>query len=271
VELPVYRIVDAADPPNERWKYVFSWSGVPVGDATITLAQRRTGAKAHLSVGLNGGTNGMVDLLWSYRMHARGEVRLDPFAPCRFVAVETERGRSRRTTIDFGEHGEVTSLRRRAGREKRHTFAAPNTFDMISTVVLALNLDGYAPGKVFRFDTLTGTARYLVQVRVAKRERVLAAGGKHDAWRLEIRTRELTDPREERKHEATDLWVSAERPRRLLKARSKTFVGAITVDLEAIEPAAERGAKRRKSALRGLAWRRKPAPLRYIDLRGRIP
>ena len=271
MKLPVYCIGNAADRLNERWKYAFSWNGVPVGDATITLGERRRGAGTHLSVDLRGRTNAVVTRLWSYRMHARGEIRLDPFAPRRFVSVETERGRTQTTTIEFDERGEAKSSRRAAGREKRHTFTAPNMYDMMSTVVLALNLDGYAAGKVFRFDTLTGTARYLVQVRVVKRERVAAAGREHDAWRLEIRTRELTNPREERKHETTDLWISAERPRRLLKARSKTFVGAITVDLEAVEPAAERGAKRRPTALRALAWRRKTAALRNIDLRARIP
>jgi hypothetical protein len=233
---------------------------VPVGEATIEMRERRRGALAHLAVELRGATNAMVDLLWRYRMDAAGEVRLDPFAPSRFTARESERGASKTTRIEFDDRRNVQAVRRRPGRERRYAFTAPNTYDMISTAVLALNLD-YDVGKVFRFDTLTGTARYLVQVRIVKRERVAAAGRDHDAWRLEIRTRELTNPREERRHDATDLWVSADRPRRLLKARSKTFVGAITVELTAVEPAGAEVSKRRSRTARALSWRRKTASL----------
>ncbi len=237
-DTPVYDLGGRVDTVNERWIYRFAWSGFPVGSATIAAGEVRDGDRRRLVVRVTGRTNKFIDLLWKYRLNARGSIRLDPFAPAEFVSEEVEKGKHKLTQIEFTEDRHVHSLRRKGDRVKEYEFDAPNTFDIISTVFMALNLD-YEPGAVFRFDTLSGTARYLVTLEVKGRENVRIHGKEYDAYKLRVVTRDLTDPEDSGKHKETYLWVSAERPRRLLKAKSKTFVGSIYVeliDIEDVEP-----------------------------------
>ncbi len=234
IELPRYVIQGPADRLNETWTYRFYWAGIPVGSAFVRVHEASETGRPILRVEVAGRTSALVDLLWAYRLQAEGFIRLEPFAPGEYHAVEVERGRRKQTDIVFDERRTVHTQRIRGDRVFAYAFAAPNTYDIVATVFLALNLD-YRPGERYRFDVLTGTARYLVTVTVAGRTEIEAAGTRHDAWRLTVTSRELTDPNEEEKHRATDLWVSAARPRRLLAARSKTFVGAITGRMTARE------------------------------------
>jgi hypothetical protein len=248
VDVPVYEIRQPIECLDERWTYSFAWNGIPVGSATVTVAETgRNGSQDAVKIGVSGKTSSFVDLLWDYRMEASGDVRIGPFAPHEFISRERERGSEKLTRVAFDSARHVTSYRSKGGHVEQYGFAAPNTYDILSTVLLALNLD-YRRGDILSFDTLTGTARYLVQVRVVEREPIEVAGVVRDAWRLEIVTTELTDPKVEPKHESTELWVSAERPRRLLRARSRTFVGSIYADLrtiERLEPAEEMNARAR--------------------------
>ena len=45
-------------------------------------------------------------------------------------------------------------------------------------------------------------------------------------------TRELTDDDPQGRHRETRAWVTTERPRQLLRASSRTFVGSIALELE---------------------------------------
>jgi hypothetical protein len=196
----------------------------------VTLrSQAEPGA---LGVELHGGTHPAIDWLYRYRVSARGRVATAPFAPDHFVIEQCERGRHERTEIRFAAPGEVRSTRERKGRVRRFAFDSDNTFDIPSATFLLLNLD-YAPGARYELDTFTGKDRHLLQAEVRRREPIEAAGATHDAWRLRLETRHLTNARDRGKHRETTVWVSAQRPRRILHARSETFVGALTLELEA--------------------------------------
>ena len=114
---------------------------------------------------------------------------------------------------------------------KEYVFHSDNTYDIPSAIYLIMNLD-YESGAAYELDTFTGKSRYLLRMEVAGRERVRVSGTEHDAWRLRLLTRELTDDDPAGRHRETNVWVTPERPRRLLLASSKTFVGAITVELQ---------------------------------------
>ena len=240
IEVPVYAPSARIDAADERWRYRFKWSGLPVGEATITARRLGEAGSQRIGIELEGRTNAVIDLLWKYRLDARGTIRVEPFGPGTYFATESERGTEKLTRIEFGPDERVRTFRRKGEREQSFEFESAGTLDMLATVVLTLNLD-YEVGQVLLFDTLTGTARYLVEVTIAEREPIDVLGRRVDAYRLGIATSELTDPDEEHKHRSTDLWVSATRPRRLLRARSKTFVGAIYAELAAIETVAGQG------------------------------
>jgi len=236
VSLPVYRPTNDVERIGERWHYRFTWSAIPVG--AVTMSARTTDATDAgrvLEVGLRGRTNPFVDLFWRYRLDAEGTIRLDPFSPGEFESEESEQGKRKVTRIRFDRDERVHTYRRKGDRVTEYDFLAPNTHDMLSAVFLFLNLD-YHTGDEFRVDALTGTARYLVTVRVEGREEIEVGGRNTPAVRLWVTTSELTDPDEdEANHRGTKIWVSDDRPRRLLKARSSTFIGAVTLELESVE------------------------------------
>jgi hypothetical protein len=229
VDTPVYRL--AGDLPvhaGEQY-YRLHWSGFPV--ARVKLAMAPDPERGGVGVEILGATHPVIDWLWRYRFEGRGLVRTDPFAPGGFVVDECENHKYQRTEIRFGEPDDgVRGIRLVRGRTKEYVFHSDNTFDIPSSVFLVLNLD-YAPGARFALDTFTGKSRYLVRVEVQGRERVPLAGETYEAWRLRLQTEEITDDDPEGRHRETLVWVSSERPRQLLRASSRTFVGSIQLEL----------------------------------------
>lgn len=229
VETPVYRLAPDLPVATGAQHYRLHWSGLTV--ARVRVAMAPDPARGGVGVEVLGATHPVIDWLWRYRIAGHGLVRTDPFAPGGFVVDECEKGEHERTEIRFGEpdHG-VRGIRVTERRRREYVFHSDNTFDIPSSVYLVLNLD-YAPGARFALDTFTGRSRYLVKVEVEAREPLALGGALHDAWRLRLESEELTDDDPEGRHRETFAWVSHERPRRLLRASSRTFVGSIELEL----------------------------------------
>ena len=241
VDTPVYHLEKIEARPAETWSYSFAWTGIPVGTVRVTShtepAAEDSGPR--LFVKVSGATNSFIDFFWRYRLYARGSTLLEPFRPGQYYAEEIERSKRKFTKIVFTPDRGVYSRRQRGDDVSEYSFPAPNTYDMLSTVFMALSFD-YELGDHFVFDTLTGASRYLVSVDVRAREPIMVLGSSVDAYRLLLDTRALTDPEDDRKHRQTDLWVSAAKPRRMLQAKSRTYVGSVSVKLESIaEPSPE--------------------------------
>jgi hypothetical protein len=244
VDTPVYVLPKDLPPPTGRHDYQLSWSGIPVGRVRVDM---RPGAAAGaggagaapIDVDILGATHPAIDWLWRYRFEGHGRVHTDPFAPGGFVVDECENRDHQRTEIRFREEGaRVRGIRRVRGRVKQYVFDSTNTFDLPSSVYLVLGLD-YQQGARFALDAFTGKSRYLVTIEVAGREALAHGAQAVDAWRLRVTTRELTDDDPEGRHRETLVWISAERPRRLLRARSETFVGSIQLELVPADVAGE--------------------------------
>ncbi len=237
ITTPVYEPSPGAFAQNERWTLAFKWSGIPVGAVSVELRGAGTPGNPQLEVSVAGSTNSAVDLLWKYRLDAEGTINTAPFRPVRFTAKEQENRKHKLTRISFDEDGHVMSMRQKGDRKKEFDFVAPNMFDMLSSIFLVLNLD-HEVGDEYYVDVLTGTSRYLITVDVEAREQLTFNGEVVDSFRLALDSEELTETEieKERKHRESRLWVSAERPRRMLKAKSATFVGSISGWLASVEP-----------------------------------
>jgi hypothetical protein len=243
VDTPVYVLPKDLPVPSGRHDYQLSWAGIPVGRVQVDMrpaAAPDPGASASaIEVDILGATHPAVDWLWRYRFDGHGRVLTDPFAPGGFVVDECENGDHQRTEIRFREEGSgVRGIRFVRGRVKEYVFSSTNTFDLPSSVYLVLGLD-YAEGARYALDAFTGKSRYLVTIAVDGREALAQGTRTLDAWRLRITTRELTDDDPEGRHRETLVWVSADRPRRLLRARSETFVGSIQLELVPADVAGE--------------------------------
>ncbi len=233
ITTPAYDPGAIPEHPHELHRFRFSWSGIPVGEIGIEVGEDRDeSGRRLLAISASGRTHPVVDILWRYRMTASGYVRLEPFEPGRFEADEQENKRRKLTTIEFND-GRVRSKRVKGDRTVTYDFEAPRAFDILATVAAALAMD-YVVGDQYYFDVFTGSSRYLVTIEVEARETIAAAGPDRDSYRLGVTTKNLADPGKDAKHRATQLWVSAERPRRLLRARAKTFIGSVHADLAAI-------------------------------------
>ena len=239
VDTPVYSLPGDLPAPVGRQDYQLSWAGIPVGRVRVDMQPEASAAG--IAVDILGATHPAIDWLWRYRFEGHGRVHTNPFAPGGFVVDECENRDHQRTEIRFGEEGSrVRGIRHVRGRVKEYVFTSTNTFDLPSSVYLVLSLD-YAPGARFALDTFTGKSRYLVTVEVVGREALAHGARPLDAWRLRVTSEELTDDDPEGRHRETLVWVSAERPRRLLRARSETFVGSIQLELVPADTAGEVG------------------------------
>ncbi len=232
---PVYEIPSDIETLGERWRYKFYWNGLPVAKAKIEGCERGEGADRELVVEMSAATNSVISLLWRYRLDAHGSIYVEPFRPGTFVAEENEKGREMATRIQFDDDGRVSSYRRKRDKEKLYEFAAPTTYEFMSTVYLLLNME-YELGRTYLIDTLTGNSRFLLTAEVQSIEPHEFVDEKVDAYRIYVTTKELTDPDGKRKHFGSDFWVSVDRPRRFLGSRTKTKWGAVKLKLVAVEP-----------------------------------
>jgi hypothetical protein len=232
---PVYDIPSDIETLGERWRYKFYWNGLPVAKAKIEGRERGEGADRELVVEMSAATNSVISLLWRYRLNAHGSIYVEPFRPGTFVAEENEKGREMATRIQFDDDGRVSSYRRKRDKEKLYEFAAPTTYEFMSTVYLLLNME-YELGRTYLIDTLTGNSRFLLTAEVQSIEPHEFGDEKVDAYRIYVTTKELTDPDGKRKHFGSDFWVSVDRPRRFLGSRTKTKWGAVKLKLVAVEP-----------------------------------
>jgi len=271
VDLPVYELSDELRVVEESWHYKLGWGAIPVGWATISGEDRSNGLVVSQGVAIKASTNAFTDLLWRYRLDAEGELHVGPFSPSFFHIDESEKRKEKLTRIDFDEQRHVHMFRRKGEKISEYDFDGSNTYDVLATTWLFLNLD-YEIGRSYQTDTLTGTSRYLVTVVAAGSEEITVCGQRVPTFRLRASTVETTDPGEKKKHRETELWVSKSRPRRLLKARAKTVWGSITLEMVEIkdlsstpEPlrlcSGEKAAGSARSAERGL--RRPFGPRRF--------
>lgn len=231
VDTPVYRVPANRPLLDGRQRYALRWAGIPVGRVEVAMRPRNDAPGLRFEI--RGATHPAIDWVFRYRFSGRGNVHTAPFAPDHFVVHECTNRRHDRTEVRFAGGGApVRGIRSRPGKVREYVFHSENTYDLPSATYLLLNLD-YAPGAHYELDTFTGKSRYLLRADVLGRESITAAGARHEAWRLRLRTRELTDDDPEGRHGETTVWVSRGLPRRLLRAHSETFVGAITLELEA--------------------------------------
>jgi hypothetical protein len=282
IDVPVYQTGSQQfEPVEEIWNFRFAWSGFPVGTISISGKGAADESDSLLGVAIDGRTNAFIDLAWRYRLSARGSIYLDPFSPKEFVISENERRREKITTIKFSD-GAVHSTKVKGEQFDEFRFAAPNTYDIISAVFLMMHLQ-YDVGRSYHIDALTGTSRYLVTVEVETTEAIKVMGRMVEAYRLLIRTNDLTDPDDDHKHAGTYMWVSVAPPRRMLKAQAKTKWGSIYGELVSIfdsraaadaplelfpfepvpedtSPAATQRSTSPRAVRPGSPWRGKPRP-----------
>lgn len=236
IDTPTYRITEPIAQPAERWIYEFSWSRfIKVATVEITAGEQ-VEAKGSRTIGvfIRASSSRFLDWLWRYRMNADGVVHLDPYRPGKFEVRESINRAPKTNRVEFDGNGGVHTYRSKEGIVREFEFETHNTFDMLSALYLVMNQD-MTVGDSYQVDALAGNVRYLVTLWVVSAETIHVAGDEHAALKLRVMTQDLTDPPDSVRHSHTDLWVSAQRPRRMLQAVSNLWLGAIRGRLVRIE------------------------------------
>jgi len=232
--------------PPEKWTYSFSWwPFLRVGTAEITAVERVRATESpagtvparqqrEIAVSIEGKTSRLLDAIWRYRIDAEAVVPLEPLRPGTLEMHEIIKKKPKHTRISYDD-GEFLTWRDRNGSIKETRIVAPGALDIVSTLYQLLNED-LDIGDRYVFETIAGRSRYDVRFEVLKNGRIKVASEKIDAIKLKVTGADLTDPEDTRKHRKTMIWVSAERPRRLLQVVTGLWIGTVKVRLRAVEP-----------------------------------
>jgi hypothetical protein len=232
--IPAYKPGPLPFRPGQRLTYRVSWLGIPAAEARIELHSSREDrdvltAEAWLK------TNGFVDMLFKMRDYIREEMSA--------ATLETREEYFRQhETRSFNEYfvnfdhdaGVVTAVRRNRKGETVKRYIAGNGYGPLTGAIMALT-QPRGPGSVFIFDVFTGDHRYVLDFKIARRERIRVPAGDFDAYRIVPGVVYLNDNAMRRELRYTLVWVSTDDRRLPLRAEAGTFIGSLRADLVRVD------------------------------------
>jgi hypothetical protein len=224
----------AAQP--RRLEYRIAWNGIPAAGASVAITPGEVGGRESVVVQAKARTNAFVDLFWTFRGTVRATFLADGLTPRQFVYDRKMNGTPYRTAVDFDPHG-ARSIYSKGPRQRELQIVDAGVVDPI-TAIFRARLSGAKPGDTLRYDVWTGEARYRVELAVSGPEEIRVPAGRFMALRVVpvVWKIDSQPERDTRLRQAT-IWVSDDPARTLLRIRSDVFIGAVTLDLEKVEPA----------------------------------
>jgi hypothetical protein len=227
----------ALSPSPRQLHYRVAWNGIPAAAATVAITPGVLAGHDSVVVEASARTNAFVDLFWTFRGTARATLFADSLTPLHFVYERQMAGKPYLTWVDFAAHG-ARSVYITGTRRRELALADGDVIDPI-TAVFRARLSGAKPGDTLRYDVWTGEARYRVALAVSGPEPLDVPAGRFTALRVvpELWRVGATPELDTRLRGAT-IWVADDAARTLLRIRSEVFIGAVTLDLVQVEPAA---------------------------------
>ena len=229
---------EAALPAHpRRLEYRIAWNGIPAAGATVEIKPAEISGKDSFVVEARARTNRFVDLLWRYRGTARATLLADGLTPHEFVYDREMAGTSYATRIDFDDAG-ARSVFIKGTRRQEFTVGDGDVLDPI-TAVFRARLSGAKSGDTLEYDVWTGESRYRVRLHVGEPQSIDVPAGRFRAlpvtpelWKIGSQTQP------DRRVHGAKIWVADDAARTLLRIRGEVFIGAVTLDLTDVEPAA---------------------------------
>jgi hypothetical protein len=227
-------------PPSHhprRLEYRIAWNGIPAAGATVDITPGELGGRDSVTVEARARTNPFVDLFWSFRGTARATMLADDLTPLHFVYDREMAGKPYLTWIDF-ETERARSVFIKGSKRRDFAVDGSGLVDPI-TAVFRARLSGATAGDVLHYDVWTGESRYRVKLSVKAAEPIDVPAGHFNALRVEPAVWKVGDaPSLDTRLRAATIWVADDPQRTLLRIRSELFIGAVTLDLTRVEPAA---------------------------------
>lgn len=236
VLLGVAARAEATLPHPRRLEYRVAWNGIPAAAASVAIRPVSQDGEEHFQVEARARTNAFVDLFWSFRGTAVSTFDAEALTPRRFEYTRTMRGTPQRTSIEFDpDVPRAHSVFLKGDKRREVAVDGRAVLDPI-TAVFRARLSGAQPGDVREYDVFTGESFYRVRLTVVAPDEITVPAGRYRALRVvpEVwkvtRTAQL-DPR----LRGATIWVADDPLRTLLRIRSDVFVGAVTLELTAVD------------------------------------
>jgi len=177
------------------------------------------------------------DLFWTFRGTARVTLLADGLVPLHFVYDRHMNGTPYVTWIDFVDQ-RAHSVYIRGERRTELDLDRAGFIDPITAVFRARFSDA-KPGDALHYDVWTGEARYRVDLAIRGLEQIEVPAGRFAALQVVPEVWKVGDtPELDTRLRAATVWVADDPAHTLLRIRSQIFVGAVTLDLVALDSAA---------------------------------
>jgi hypothetical protein len=230
IQIPDYSPGHIPFRRGEQLVYQASWIGIPAAIGKVALRTDPANLSL-LSAEIWIKTNRLVDIFYRMRDYLRENFSAKSLAPDELFIRQNEGRRHDIFNVTFDHHDSVVTLVKHGPRGvQKHLFLSENPSGPVSAALMALS-QPIKVGDSFKFDTFSGTTRYVFNLKVVKREHIRTPLGVFDAFRIVPSITYLSQGAVNDKVHNTVLWVSADRRRLPLRIESAVFIGAVRIDL----------------------------------------
>jgi len=230
--------------PLGTYEYSVDWQGIPVGRASISVKNSVLPVADNpqqdcFVVTAKANSGRVISLFYNLKHKSVSTFRADKLSPLSFYSIQTENSKSKSRQVRFDNDGEIHAELWKQGKdtpEEVIDFRSENTtFDPITAAFLARSLPVHL-NEDFTFDVFNGKHRFLITLRVLRKEMVDVAGGQREAFVVVPTVKKLTDSEGEKRLRQATLWISTDPSREVLKIKSEVYIGSVNAELERFIP-----------------------------------
>lgn len=230
IQTPAYTPGQIPFHPGQRLFYSVTWEQFPVAFARISLRTDPRNASDWVGEA-SVATNKLVDVFYRLRSYLREDFGAQTLASDDVFVRHNENGRATDYMVNFHRaEGVVETTRRKHDHTEVKRFFASHPLGPIGASLLALS-QPFKVGGTMTLDIFAATERYVIEFRVARREKIHFGPDDVDAFRVIPTVLYVSNPKNHYKVSKAIIWVSADGQRVPLRIEADTFVGRIYIDL----------------------------------------
>jgi len=218
---------------GEKLTFDITWGGIPVGEAVLEVHPKENinGKEAHHFV-LKAKTVGFVDLFFKVRNRIDAYTDLGMTRSV-FFKNELSGKHKRSVTIDF-DWDNARIQRQDSKAEWKALYALPGSFDPLS-VFYFTRIQDLKEKTAYERPVTDGKKNVIGRMKIVRRETIEVGGKKYDTFLLEPDTKHIGGVFKDSKNPKIQLWMTADKRRLLVKARSEVVVGSFVGELISAE------------------------------------
>jgi hypothetical protein len=219
--------------PGEKFIFKITWGNILIGHATLEVlpfAQINDQPAYHFV--LSGKTEGVIDRV--YPVHTRIDTFTDQSLTHSVFVKNRISGRHNKL-ITYHFNWEKSLVQRTENGEKRMPITIlPGTFDLVSVFFFS-RIKPMWENTVHERPVTDGKKNVLGRMKIVSRENIMVAGKKYDTFLIEPETKHIGGVFKKSRNPKIQLWVTADKRRIPVRARSEVIVGSFLAELISAE------------------------------------